>query len=693
MQAQSADGVIHDFPDGTNMSVIDGVMKSYATDMASHASATTAPTEYGPTPTISSEPAPEPASGPDLSTRIHDTLAPAPNTTYGDVLPLAKDDTTGAIRPALPNMIRSPLIGLTEQGGQATINPDTGTIGVPPEAASVAQFAVSPLRFGGGAALADKAAVSPTITAREVQARDGVGIMEAWQRAHAENRAAAQPAAAIADIGSAPNIDGAIAAAGKAAAEVPGEAIPTVTVTAPSPPGRVTTAQVQARDGVGAIEAGRRAAAENAALDAGGAPAIPESVGAAASREFTSPALIDEVTPAQKATALQKMVNQSAEDRLTPQGRDDAVYVEGVQRPESMRDFSPASEGDMSAALAHKTAYYMDSNYRGQHDALVKENNNVMRDKLDALFGDANARDAAMEQAKELMPGPIGLFDGEKPVDAQPVVDRIKEILAGPAGKRASVESQLNAILPKLTDADGNLETMPSMLKGVRDDITDKLYDKSPTVEGNAARTARNQLRDVLSVVDQTIADGLPGTRYQDYLTNLSSALGQVSKLDFLQRYLTGTKKLTDLSGNLLFNKVQTLLNDIQAHHADQTGGAKQLTMSEINQIEAVRNELAAKDLLDRRSRVPGSPTAQVQNAAGILGTGPLGVAVRGGAEMALHGALAIPTHGAGNAVLGAYRYFVKPHIEAARAKEAAAELAAMKARLLDTTSRPETGP
>lgn len=660
---------------------------------ADAASAPTFDTEYGPTPTTTS--APEPSGAPaDISTTIRNALAPAPNTTYGDILPLAKDETTGVIRPALPNIIRSPLIGLTQEGGQSTINPDTGTIGIPPEAAAVAQFAASPLRFGG-AALADAAIAPSTITAREVQARDGVGMMEAWRRAHAENTAA--PAESIAAIGSASDINGAIAAAGTAAEK---------------PSGGATAAGILDALDTQAAAAGWRRMQSNEPLMPGQEVATgeggrqyvrdtsatvespePQSAGAAASREGTAPSLIEEVTPAQKATALQKMVNQSAEDRLTPQGRDDNVYVEGVQRPESMKDFSPAAEGNISSALAHKTDYYMDSNYRGQHDAIVKENNNVMRDRLDALFGDANARDAAMEQAKELMPGPVGLFNDQRPVNAQPIVDEIRDILASPAGKRDAVESQMNAILPKLMDANGNLETMPSMLKGVRDNITDKLYDKSPTVEGNAARTARNQLRDVLSVVDQTIADGLPGTKYQDYLANLSTALGQVSKLDFLQRYITGTKKLTDLSGNLLFNKVQTLLNDIQAHHADQTGGAKELTMPEINQIEAVRNELAAKDLLDRRSRVPGSNTAQVQNAAGILGSGPLGTAVKGAGEVALHAGLAATTGGIGNAALAGYRFIVKPAMDASKLQQEAAAAAMRKARLLDTTPRPDAAP
>ena len=64
---------------------------------------------------------------------------------------------TGAIRLALPNMICSPLIGLTEGPGSAgtfrssavTLNPQTGPQGLTPEASSLVPFAATPLGFSG----------------------------------------------------------------------------------------------------------------------------------------------------------------------------------------------------------------------------------------------------------------------------------------------------------------------------------------------------------------------------------------------------------------------------------------------------------------------------------------------------------------------------------------------------------------
>jgi hypothetical protein len=433
-------------------------------------------------------------------------------------------------------------------------------------------------------------------------------------------------------------------------------------------------------------------AAVNSAVNRLAATADPQSLGAAASRDMTT-VPIPEPTPAQKATALQNMVGQSAEDRLTPQGRDDNTYFPGVVRPEAMRDFTPAPEGEMSSALEHKALYNTDSNYHDRFDAQVKNNNNIMTDGLRDMFGDANARDAAMDEARKLMPGSVNLFDGEKPRDIQPVADTINKILAGSKGKIDGIANSLNKILPKLYDADGKPETMPSMIKGIFDDVNNKLYDKSPTVEGNEARQASDQLKQVKAALSDVIGSGLPGTKWQDYLTNLSGALGRVNKLDYMQQFLTGPKKLWGNDGMLQFNKVQKMLEDIQKHTTDQTGGARQMTMPEINLIEAARNELAAKDLLDKRAGVRGSPTVQLANASGGLGSGPLGAGIKGAAEAALHMGLAATTGPIGNAALGGYRFIVKPAVQAAKAQKAANALTATKNRLLSTDLSPNAQP
>jgi hypothetical protein len=99
------------------------------------------------------QPAHRPASPPaSLPTRQEaiNALSPAPDTTYGTVLPFAKDDKTGELRLALPHMIRDPLLGLLQTPSEATTwNPQTGTYGLSPEASAVVPFAAGGLKFGG----------------------------------------------------------------------------------------------------------------------------------------------------------------------------------------------------------------------------------------------------------------------------------------------------------------------------------------------------------------------------------------------------------------------------------------------------------------------------------------------------------------------------------------------------------------
>ena len=93
---------------------------------------------------------------------VVNALQPAPGTTYGTVLPFAKDEKTGDLRLALPNALRDPLLGLMQTPSEATTwNPATGTYGLSPEAAAVVPFAAGGLRFGG------REPVPPGLAARE----------------------------------------------------------------------------------------------------------------------------------------------------------------------------------------------------------------------------------------------------------------------------------------------------------------------------------------------------------------------------------------------------------------------------------------------------------------------------------------------------------------------------------------------
>lgn len=99
-------------------------------------------------------------------------LAPDPNYTYGNILPLAKNNTTGALSPAMPGVVRSGLQGLADlvnmrtapsaQPGVNTLTPDAlGALSMLPAGGMAAAERGAVGMFGGRlAATADRNALA-----------------------------------------------------------------------------------------------------------------------------------------------------------------------------------------------------------------------------------------------------------------------------------------------------------------------------------------------------------------------------------------------------------------------------------------------------------------------------------------------------------------------------------------------------
>lgn len=406
----------------------------------------------------------------------------------------------------------------------------------------------------------------------------------------------------------------------------------------------------------------------------------PKSLGAAASRDMTAPENMPPETPEQKLTNLGKSVTQSAEDRAGPQSADHTVYVPGVERPLAAREFSTQN------SLDDKTLRATDPAYRAEQEKIEKDNNQTMVDLLGKDAGDANALKTAHDDRADVAPPAQRLFANEQPVNASSVVKHIDDILSGPDGKRAAVVRTLNAVKQSMFDADGALETLPSQLYGARKNITDLL--KKGVGEGaDDVRASKSILTGLLDKIDPIINKGAP--KYQTYLDQFHEASQPINQMEFLQKYQTGAKKLTNVDGYLQFSKVQKMLDDIyQGRKAPGINAAKSLTDEQIQNIENVRNELAALSLKDRLAKVKGSDTTQQTNRAGILGDGPLGTAVKGAAEMGAHALLFHTTGGIGNAAMAIHRAVIKPAREAAKAAKHENALVARKAQLLETKPR-----
>ena len=415
------------------------------------------------------------------------------------------------------------------------------------------------------------------------------------------------------------------------------------------------------------------------------AEAAPGSVGAAASREGTAPDAISAKTPTQALNDFATSVQQTQLDRSRPgqeplTSEDHNTYVPGVTRLESARVFNPELSGN------HDTLMDIDPSYKAAVDKFEQDNvHDVLKRKYQVMEGDDNSVGALKEQRRDVSPDALGVFKNERAVNAQPVLDAIKEIRDGPNGKIEAVERVLQRVEKQLYDKNGNLETLPSQLYGARKNLTTIRDSKGITQEASDAATARRELGQVQTVLDRVIGEGSNG--YSDvYLPRWAHFSRLIDQQQYLQSKTIGGGKVTGQNGNLTWRGIQNLLEQVlKDKRAPGNSRAKSLTEDQLNNLVAIRNELAALKYRDDFAKSNGSPTVKKAAAAARLGSPVMGH-VR---DAAVHAAL-VPfagTHlGSANAI---YQFAVKPGLDkraaARRERKADAIMETTRNRLLNT--------
>lgn len=414
-----------------------------------------------------------------------------------------------------------------------------------------------------------------------------------------------------------------------------------------------------------------------------GGPAEPpgtQSVGAAASRDMTDPAVLTAKTPAQALNDFRTSVTQTVRDRAQPGAKEGTVedhtaYVPGVTRLESARVFDPDVVGN------HDVMKDIDKTYETAANAHEQRNHDILKETYLQQAGDTNSVEALKQARREVSPDALGVFQNERPVSAQPVVDIINEIRDSPTGKIEAVTNTLNRIEKQLYDKNGNLEVLPSRLYGARRNLTTIRDSKALTQEASDAATARRELGQVQTVMDRVIGSGADG--FSDvYLPRWAHYSRLIDQQEYLQSKTLGAGKVTGPDGNLTANGIQKLLEQIAIDKGKAGNSrAKTLTEDQLNNLVAVRNELAAMQYRDRLAASHGSPTVKKAAAAARLGISVGGMSPEA-IDAAIHAVLAKTTLGAGNAI---YQFGVKPILEKRREGKAQAIMEGTRNRLLRT--------
>lgn len=333
-----------------------------------------------------------------------------------------------------------------------------------------------------------------------------------------------------------------------------------------------------------------------------------------------------------EATALQAQLTRG------PIKGDATIYVPGSNPTAA----EIAGDPVVSLEQKHYAQNVDPASFKAQQDA-----NNAARVNLyQGLAGSPDdiqiaeeARDA--QAAKDL----TAAFANKGVADAEPVVGTIDRILAGPAGKDDAVVSTLNSIKGKLYGPNGQLETDPEMLYGVRQAINN-LLSKKGALANPQAQLATSQLMQVKGALDQAIEPAAPG--FAQYLQNYSAASRPIDTMQYLQDKMPAVIGANGTMSQPKFH--QMMVQIAKARQLPGVNPAKSIDPETLSGLTALHSDLTRTTNLDL-GKARGSDTVQNVNIPAMLA----GQAGRQVGSLAAHGVASLLHPGLGNmAVEGA---------------------------------------
>lgn len=402
-------------------------------------------------------------------------LAPAPNTTYGTYAPLARDNTTGAIRLAMPSSVRDFGNGLLD----AITPPPMGQTISPEGTLALGGITAGPL--GGSLAQGTGALIARAYENRLLaKATESTGAAPSALLPPPANDTAALPPA-MPGPAAEPVLVNPLAP--QAAPQVNQLTAPaTVSTPAPIAPSVATPTKAPTAKFL-PIRTADQADAEADRI-------IKHFAGTGNTAIDTSSAI-----PGSKPTLSQAIVGGNP-------------GIAGLER--AMRDAGP------NDFVAQETA-----NQQARADHLVS----ITGTPADLAAAEAE-RDAATAKAK------TAAFANPQPTDPTPVVNQIDAILKSGQGQRSTVASALKDIRSKLIDANGVMQTDPEQLYGIRQHINDII---SPKAAGTAAdaRAAARELMTVKASLDPVIEQGAPG--FTNYIKQYEELSKPINGMQYMQ--------------------------------------------------------------------------------------------------------------------------------------------------------------
>ena len=214
---------------------------------------------------------------------------------------------------------------------------------------------------------------------------------------------------------------------------------------------------------------------------------------------------------------------------------------------------------------------------------IAAENNDARAQHFARLAGSdvdvMNAKAARSAQAESNL---SATWANKKPADASPVIAAADQIIQSPDGKRPLVRNAVDAVTKELYDTDGNLETDPEMLYGVRKHVDDLMSREAGVDDPKSVRAFAN-------------------------LATLKSALDGV--IEALQKF---EPKLYDAQNRMTYNKVQSMMRSIvDARQSSGINPYKSISDDTMNELWNLRDDLRRSAGAQELARTPGSDSVQ----------------------------------------------------------------------------------
>ena len=350
-------------------------------------------------------------------------------------------------------------------------------------------------------------------------------------------------------------------------------------------------------------------------------PPVPQSVGAAASRDMTADTTFGRTAREIKGAHADL---EYADLMRTPQPGDARDIIPGATQTKAEIELSPS---------VSREAKGLRQEFREGFNDHEKDNNEIYHNWIDDRVPSSeevgtmkDMREARWDAAEKTI---FGDNPNGEPVSTADVVDHMKSVLADPVNKFNSyLKSAFKPFMDALTDKNGNpIQLGARELYGVRQEMGRKVKDMATNPD---LAHVRGQFGDLIDTTDSTITGGAP-----DYRTMMDNYRNDSKGINAAERLGNLKMKVTNGADRVItFGAMDRYMKSLwmERHGPNPYAPAKDIPQATWDDMMLLHQRLARSASADELAKTKGSDTTQLMME--MMRKGAIGVAHVAAAKM-----------------------------------------------------------